>query len=297
MNQLNVNLPELPYAVSEAMNRLRINIKFCGKNTRKILLTSCQPNEGKSTISSYLWKMLAEAGFPTVLVDVDLRKSVMKTRFQMDYDDDTTMGLNHYLSGMAEYEDVVYSTNIPNGYMVPCTQLLENPSALLEDVRFKELLNTLSENYRFVIIDSPPLGSVADGALIASLCDGAVLVVRAGTTPRTLIKQSLYEIQQSGCKLLGTVLNRADVKGRAYGKYGYLKLNRALLYVIIHRKQYFLITLQYSVRMLSYIFQIIRKHRHSYIIRFNIIFAVDFFFIILYSLSTKRFTTHGIQAS
>ena len=223
MNQLNVNLPELPYAVSEAMNRLRINIKFCGKNTRKILLTSCQPNEGKSTISSYLWKMLAEAGFPTVLVDVDLRKSVMKTRFQMDYDDDTTMGLNHYLSGMAEYEDVVYSTNIPNGYMVPCTQLLENPSALLEDVRFKELLNTLSENYRFVIIDSPPLGSVADGALIASLCDGAVLVVRAGTTPRTLIKQSLYEIQQSGCKLLGTVLNRADVKGRAYGKYGYGK--------------------------------------------------------------------------
>ena len=124
---------------------------------------------------------------------------------------------------MAEYEDVVYSTNIPNGYMVPCTQLLENPSALLEDVRFKELLNTLSENYRFVIIDSPPLGSVSDGALIASLCDGAVLVVRAGTTPRTLIKQSLYEIQQSGCKLLGTVLNRADVKGRAYGKYGYGK--------------------------------------------------------------------------
>ena len=117
MNQLNVNLPELPYAVSEAMNRLRINIKFCGKNTRKILLTSCQPNEGKSTISAYLWKMLAEAGFPTVLVDVDLRKSVMKTRFQMDYDDDTTMGLNHYLSGMAEYEDVVYSTNIPNGYI------------------------------------------------------------------------------------------------------------------------------------------------------------------------------------
>ena len=167
--------------------------------------------------------MLAEAGFPTVLVDVDLRKSVMKTRFQMDYDDDTTMGLNHYLSGMAEYEDVIYSTNIPNGYMVPCTQLLENPSALLEDVRFKELLNTLSENYRFVIIDSPPLGSVSDGALIASLCDGAVLVVRAGTTPRTLIKQSLYEIQQSGCKLLGTVLNRADVKGRAYGKYGYGK--------------------------------------------------------------------------
>ena len=94
MKQLTIALPELPYAVEEAMNRLRVNIKFCGKNTRKILLTSCLPNEGKSTISSYLWKMLAEAGFPTVLVDVDLRKSVMKQRFQMDYDSETTKGLN-----------------------------------------------------------------------------------------------------------------------------------------------------------------------------------------------------------
>ena len=218
MKQLTITLPELPYAVEEAMNRLRINIKFCGKNTRKILLTSCLPNEGKSTISAYLWKMLAEAGFPTVLVDVDLRKSVMKKRFQIEYEEDMK-GLNHYLSGMAEYEEVVYETNIQNGYLVPCTQLLENPSALLEDVRFRELLDKLAEHYRFVIIDTPPLGSVSDGALVDSMCDGAVLVVRAGDTPKAMIRQSLHEIEQSGCKLLGTVLNRAEVKSRAYGKY------------------------------------------------------------------------------
>lgn len=218
MNQLTIILPELPYAVEEAMNRLRINIKFCGKNTRKILLTSWLPNEGKSTVSSYLWKMLAEAGFPTVLVDVDLRKSVMKSRFQIEYGEDMK-GLNHYLSGLAEYEEVVYETNIQNGYLVPCTQLLENPSALLEDVRFRELLDKLAEHYRFVIIDTPPLGSVSDGALVASMCDGAVLVVRAGDTPKAMIRQSLHEIEQSGCKLLGTVLNRTEVKSRAYGKY------------------------------------------------------------------------------
>ena len=218
MKQLTITLPELPYAVEEAMNRLRINIKFCGKNTRKILLTSCLPNEGKSTISAYLWKMLAEAGFPTVLVDVELRKSVMKKCFQIEYEEDMK-GLNHYLSGMAEYEEVVYETNIQNGYIVPCTQLLENPSALLEDVRFQELLDKLAQNYRFVIIDTPPLGSVSDGALIASMCDGAVLVVCAGETPKAMIRQSLHEIEQSGCKLLGTVLNRAEVKSRAYGKY------------------------------------------------------------------------------
>lgn len=218
MKSLSINLPELPYTVEEAMNRLRVNIKFCGKNTHKILMTSCLPNEGKSTVSLYLWKMLAEAGFPTVLVDADLRKSTMKKRLEMELSEEVK-GLNHYISGMAEVNEVVHETNIPEAYLVPVTQLLENPSALLEDVRFKELLDRLSEQYRFVIIDTPPLGSVSDATLIASLCDGAVLVVRAGDTPKTLIRQSLHEIEQSGCKLLGTVLNRAEVKSRTYGKY------------------------------------------------------------------------------
>lgn len=221
MKQLEISLPELPYAVEEAMNRLRVNIKFCGKNTKKILLTSCLPNEGKTTVSTYLWKMLAEAGFPTVLVDVDLRKSVMMKRLQADYKEEK--GLNHYLSGMAELNEVVYKTNIPNGYLVPCTQLLDNPSSLLEDVRFRELLDALAEKFRFVIVDTPPLGSVSDGTLIGSMCDGAILVVRAGETSKSMIRQSINEIEQSGCKLLGTVLNRADVSGR-YGrnsKYGY----------------------------------------------------------------------------
>ena len=219
MNELNLVFPDLPYAVEEAMNRLRINIKFCGKNTRKILLTSCMPNEGKSTVSTYLWKMLAEAGFPTVMVDVDLRKSVLMKRLQADAEKETK-GLNHYLSGLAEYDEVVYKTNIDNAYIVPCTQLLENPSPLLEDVRFRELLDKLAAEYRFVIVDTPPLGSVSDGALIASMCDGAVLVIRAGETPKAMIRQSLHEIEQSGCKLLGTVLNRAEGAGRGYGKYG-----------------------------------------------------------------------------
>ena len=101
MKQLDIVLPELPYAVEEAMNRLRVNIKFCGKNTKKILLTSCVPNEGKTTVSTYLWKMLAEAGFPTVLVDVDLRKSVMMKRLQADYKEEK--GLNHHIERRVFY--------------------------------------------------------------------------------------------------------------------------------------------------------------------------------------------------
>jgi capsular exopolysaccharide synthesis family protein len=167
--------------------------------------------------------MMAEAGFPTVMVDVDLRKSVLKERHKMSGSGDVK-DLGYYLSGLAEYEDVVYETNVENGYMVPCYNLLENPSALLEDARFKELLDRLAENYRYVIIDSPPLGSVADGALVASLCDGAVLVVRSGETSKNIIKQSFQQLEQVGCKLLGVILNRVEMSGRAYksyyGKYG-----------------------------------------------------------------------------
>ena len=194
MDELKLVFPDLPYAVEEAMNRLRINVKFCGKNTKKIMLTSCLPNEGKSTVAVYLWKMLAEAGFPSVLVDVDLRNSVLMKSVQVDVSD--KKGLNHYLSGLAEYDEVVYKTNIENASIVPCTQLLENPSPLLEDIRFRELLDKLATEYRFVIIDTPPLGSVSDGALIASMCDGALLVI-------------------------GTVLNCVEGAGGRYGKYGH----------------------------------------------------------------------------
>ena len=218
MKKIEMNIQALPYAVEEAMNRLRVNIKFCGKNTKKIMIISSVPNEGKSTVSVNLWKMLAEAGFPSVLVDMDLRKTVLKDRLGFQYEGEIK-GLDYYLTGLAEYEEVVYQTNIDQGYIVPVTNLLENPSALLEDARMEELLDRLGEDYRYVIIDSPPLDSVSDGALVASYCDGVILVVRSGMTSRKLVRQSLQQLERVGCRLLGTVLNRVETGGRAYKKY------------------------------------------------------------------------------
>lgn len=218
MNKINLTVPALPYAVEEAMNRLRVNIKFCGKNTKKLLVVSSLPDEGKSIVSVLLWKMLAEAGFPSVLIDADLRKSMLKSRHNYSYDGELK-GLDYYLSGLAEYQDVVYQTNIKNGYVVPCSNLLENPSALLEDPRMRELLDRLAEEYRYVIIDSPPLDTVSDGLLLGAMCDGAVLVVRSGMTSRKLIKHSLQQLERVNCKLLGTVLNQVETNSRAYSKY------------------------------------------------------------------------------
>ena len=215
METINVNLPELPYAVEEALNRLRINVKFCGNNTKKILIVSSLPNEGKSFVSIHLWRMLAEAGFPTLLVDTDLRKSVMKTKYQFSSEKEIK-GLAFYLSGQADLSEIIYQTNIENGYMIPCTNLLENPSSLLEDPRFREMFDKLEDSYRYIIIDAPPLINVADGALVASMSDGAILVVASGSTSRKLVKQSLDQLERTNCSLLGVVLNKADNSARTY---------------------------------------------------------------------------------
>lgn len=218
MKKVNIELVDLPYSVEEALNRLRINIKFSGHSTKKIIVTSSVPNEGKSFISVYLWKMLAEAGFKTAFIDLDLRKATATNRYKVQSNEEVK-GMDYYLSGIAEYDDVVYSTNVENGFFVPCTNVLENPTVLLEDPKFKELLNKLSEEFRYIIIDSPPLDNVADGALIASMCDGAIMVVRSGYVSKKIIKQAVDQLDRVGCKLLGTVLNRVPKSKKKYSKY------------------------------------------------------------------------------
>jgi len=218
MKTIHLTIPELPYAAEEALNRLRVNVKFSGKEIKTIMIISSVPNEGKSHVSVYLWKMLAEAGFKTVLVDCDLRKSVMKKEMKFRCDEEY-QGLDYYLSGLAEYDDVVHHTDIENGDIVPISNLLQNPSSLLEDARLGELFRALEGNYDYVIVDSPPLVSVSDGILIAQHCDGAILSVRSGETPRSLIRQSMNQLQQTDCRLLGTVLNGVATGNRAYGRY------------------------------------------------------------------------------
>lgn len=219
MKKINLEFLDLPYSVEEAMNKLRINIKFSGHSTKKILITSSVPNEGKSFVSVYLWKMLAEAGFKTVFLDLDLRKATASSRHKVQNIKDAK-GIDYYLSGIAEYDEIIHETNVENGYFIPCTNVLENPTVLLEDAKFSELLSKLTEEFRYVIIDSPPLDNVADGALIASMCDGAVMVIRSGYVPKKIIKQSIGQIENAGCKLLGTILNRVQISNKKYGRYG-----------------------------------------------------------------------------
>lgn len=212
--------PKLPYSIEEAMNRLRINVSFLGSDVRKIMVISSEPNEGKSFVAMSLWMQMASAGEKTILVDADMRKSVMVENYQISREDGKELwGLTHYLSDNKKLEDCILTTNIETGDLLPNVNNVVNPSMLLESRRFEGLLNYLAEEYRYVFLDVPPLGLVSDAERIGNLCDGAILVVRAGVTPKSIIRNSIAQLERAGCPLLGIALNRAGSGNGKYGKY------------------------------------------------------------------------------
>ena len=227
MNKVNVgNMPELPYAMEEAVNRLRVNISFLGTDIRKIMIISTMPDEGKSFVAMQLWRQMAEAGTPSILLDADMRKSVMADKYEITQEKKGKIkGTSHYLAGDYPIEDAILQTQWENGDILPNTDNVINPSMLLESERFEKMLDYMAEKYRYVFVDSAPLNMVSDGERIGYLCDGAILVVRGGITSKSIVKNSIRQLERAGCPLLGIVLNRVQGgKGgyyaKRYGKYG-----------------------------------------------------------------------------
>ena len=217
MNKIKMDsIQELPYAVEESINRLRINVSFLGNEIKKIMVVSTLPNEGKSFVTMQMWKQMANAGIKSVLVDADMRNSVLVKKNDMERQDGKEMkGLVNYLAEDFSLDEVIYESPFENGYIIPNVENIINPSMLLESDKFGNMLNQLAEDYRYVFVDAPPLGLVSDAEKIGSMCDGAILVIRSGETSKSEVKSSIKQLERSGCKILGVVLNRAtDAKGK-----------------------------------------------------------------------------------
>lgn len=208
------NMPRLPFDMSEALNQLRVNLGFCGNQVKTVMVTSSVPNEGKSFVAMQLWKQIAEVGTPTLLIDCDLRNSELRSRYGIS-SNEKLLGVAHYLAGRADLEDVLYQTNIPNGYILPVSASIANPTILLEASRFAQMIDTCAKMFGYILIDTPPIGSVADALNIATHCDGTVLVVRSGSTPRKMVDNSMQLLKRTETPLLGIVLNRADMSGKS----------------------------------------------------------------------------------
>jgi len=212
--------PKLPYAMEEAVNRLRINVGFLGKDIRKIMIMSSEPNEGKSFVAMNLWKQMVEAGEKTILLDADMRKSVIVEKYELTRADGQKLeGTTHYLSGEGDLKDYILHTDAPNGDILPNVDNVINPSMLIESDRFRDMLDYMAKEYRYVFVDAPPLGLVSDGERIGNMCDGAILTVRSGVTPKGIIRNSIRQLERAGCPVLGIVLNRVDTATNGYGYY------------------------------------------------------------------------------
>ncbi|MBR6185940.1 MAG: CpsD/CapB family tyrosine-protein kinase [Clostridia bacterium] len=223
MNTLSINrFSPLNYAGAEAVNMLCTNLSFSGENVKKIMLTSCHASEGKSFLSMNVMRTLAKLGKSVVLVDADLRRSMLVQRYGIQFEqEDQVVGLSHLLAGMVEEADVVYETNIPGAYMVPVGRKVSNSLPLLNSSRFQRLLDDLAAEFDYVILDAPPIGLVIDAAQIAKYCDGTVFVVGYNTVRRQELMDAKEQIEATGCPILGAVLNQTEYDNYLSKKYSY----------------------------------------------------------------------------
>ncbi len=208
---------ELSYQANEAYKSLRTNLMFSGEDVKAVVITSCTPNEGKTSVSINLACSLAEAGKRVLYIDADMRRSVVVGRYKMA---NATFGLSHYLSGQKKLEEVLNQTNLDGMNMIVAGIVPPNPSELLEGKRFADLIRAARSTYDYIIIDTPPVGSVIDSAIVARQCDGVALVVASGEISYKFAQKVMSQLELAGSKLLGVILNKVDLsQGSHYGRY------------------------------------------------------------------------------
>ncbi|HEM4139095.1 TPA: tyrosine-protein kinase [Streptococcus suis] len=208
---------ELVNKTEEYFNAIRTNIQLSGADIKVVGITSVQSNEGKSTTAASLALAYARSGYKTVLVDADIRNSVVSGFFKPMT---KITGLTDYLAGTTDLSQGLCDTDIPNLTAIESGKVSPNPTALLQSKNFENLLATLRRYYDCVIVDCPPLGLVIDAAIIAQKCDAMVLVAEAGNVKRSSLKKVKEQLDQTGTPFLGIILNKYDIATEKYGEYG-----------------------------------------------------------------------------
>jgi capsular exopolysaccharide synthesis family protein len=207
---------------SESFRTLRTNLAFVGtaERARTIVMTSSLPGEGKTTTSANLGVVLAESGASVCLVEADLRRPRLLDYFGME----GAVGLTDLLIGRADLADILQPYGRHQLALLGAGQIPPNPSELLGSPAMREALQELSEKFDYVLLDAPPMLPVTDAAVLATISDGAVLVVGSGLVTRDQLATAIEGLDKVNARILGTVLNRMPrpIRGRYYDyKYEY----------------------------------------------------------------------------
>lgn len=201
----------------EYYNALCTNIQLSGDKLKVISVTSVNPGEGKSTTSINIAWSFARAGYKTLLIDGDIRNSVMSGVFKSR---EKITGLTEFLSGTTDLSHGLCDTNIENLFVVQSGSVSPNPTALLQSKNFNDMIETLRKYFDYIIVDTAPIGIVIDAAIIVQKCDASILVVEAGVAKRREVQKAKSQLEHTGKQFLGVVLNKFDVQREKYGSYG-----------------------------------------------------------------------------
>lgn len=208
---------DLAKKAEEYYNALRTNIQLSGNNLQVISITSVKPGEGKSTTSTNIAWAFARAGYKTLLVDADIRNSVMSGVFKSR---EKITGLTEFLSGTTDLSHGLCDTNVENLFVVQAGSISPNPTALLQSENFSTMIDTLRKYFDYIIVDTAPIGIVIDAAIITQKCDASVLVTAAGESNRKDVLKAKGQLEQTNKPFLGVVLNKFNTSAEKYGSYG-----------------------------------------------------------------------------
>jgi polysaccharide biosynthesis transport protein len=182
-----------------------------------IIVTSSNPSEGKTVFASNLALSFALSGGQTVLIDCDLRKPRIYKAFKLN----RQPGLTNYLTDTANLEEIFRSTPLPNLKVIVSGPQSPSPGNLLNSEIFKDLLVKLRQQFRYVIIDTPPILGFSDGRIISPLVDGVVLVTRYNFTNKKILRRTQQLLSQSNIHIMGAVINCIDKVGQRHSGYHY----------------------------------------------------------------------------
>jgi tyrosine-protein kinase Etk/Wzc len=206
--------------VAEAYRSMRTNLAFARaqQSPQAIVVASPGPSDGKSTTVANLAITFAQQGQRTLLIDADLRRAVLDKAFNVP----RSPGLTEVIIGEAAFDDVLHETGVPNLTLVASGRFPPNPAELLGSSRMQQVLHDAKARFDVVLLDSPPLLAVTDAAVLSTMVDGVVLVIRTERTKRDAVRRALGHIRSVRARLLGAVLNDVDMRsGAYYGSYGH----------------------------------------------------------------------------
>lgn len=209
---------DLKNPATEAYRVIRTSIQFAqaGKELKTLAVTSCTPNEGKSTTIANLAVVLTQAGKSVLIIDCDMRNPTVHKNFGLS----NKLGLSSCISMGTALSDAVQKTSIEGLYALTGGVIPPNPSELLGSEQMKNVLQRAKEQYDYVLIDTPPVMPVTDALIVGRFVDGMILVIASAEVKVEMARDVKNQLVNAGANILGVVLNKVRSEHHGYG-YGY----------------------------------------------------------------------------